>query len=80
MCTTGCPPLWEVLSYLFLIVFSFAMIGYILVWLSFWKLSTIPLDTLIFFIGFCAIIVFCCLSVRMQLIARLCRRASDMSG
>jgi len=24
--------------------------------------------------------VFCCLSVRMQLIARLCRRASDMSG
>jgi len=47
----------EVLSYLFLIVFSFAMIGYILLWLSFWK-GPVPLDVFFYFFAFSAIIAY----------------------
>jgi len=54
---TDCPPFWEVLSYLFLIVFSFAMMGYILVWFSFWK-GPVPLEILFYFPAFSAIIVY----------------------
>jgi len=55
---TDCPPLWEVLSYLFLIVLSFAMIGYFLVWLSLWKACPVPLEVFFYLLAFSAIIVY----------------------
>jgi hypothetical protein len=55
-----CPPFLEVLSYLFCIVFSFAMIGYILVWLSFWKPDNIPVEALVCFLAFGVMILYSC--------------------
>jgi len=56
---TGCPPFREVLSYLFAMVFSFAMIGYTLLWISTWKPNIVPLNAIIYFLAFSAIIVYC---------------------
>ncbi len=56
---TGCPPFFDVLSYLICIVISFAMIGYLLLWLSLAVLQTLPLNVLAFFLVFGAMIVYC---------------------
>ena len=40
---TGCPPFFDVLSYLICIVLSFAMIRYMLLWLSLAGPQTVPL-------------------------------------
>jgi predicted membrane channel-forming protein YqfA (hemolysin III family) len=63
---TGCPPFFDVLSYLICTVLSFAMIGYLLLWLSLAAPQTIPLNILVFFLVFGVMIVYC--------IARLGRR------
>lgn len=56
---TGCPPFLDVLSYLICIVLSFAMIGYLLLWLSLAGPQTIPLNVLVFFLAFGVMIVYC---------------------
>jgi hypothetical protein len=56
---TGCPPFFDVLSYLICIVLSFGMIGYLLLWLSLAAPQTIPLNALVFFLVFGAMIVYC---------------------
>ena len=52
----GCPPFSEVLSYLFSIILSSGMIGYLLLWLSAWNLQTVPLNAFVFLLSLCAII------------------------
>ena len=56
---TGCPPFFDVLSYLICIVLSFVMIGYLLLWLSLAVPQTIPLNVLVFFLVFGVMIVYC---------------------
>jgi hypothetical protein len=55
-----CPPFLEVLSYLFCIIFSFAMIGYILLWLSYWKPDRTPVEALVSFLAFGGMILYSC--------------------
>lgn len=52
----GCPPFFEVLSYLFSIILAFGMIGYLLLWLSVTELQAVPPDALVFLLALCAII------------------------
>jgi hypothetical protein len=59
----GCPPFLEVLFNLFCIVLSFAMIGYILIWLSTTRPEIVPPEVYMVLLAFGAIIVYC--SVRL---------------
>jgi len=56
---TGCPPFLEVLSCLFSIILSFAMMGYLLLWLSAWGKEAVLLNMMVFFIAFGVMIVYC---------------------
>jgi hypothetical protein len=56
---TTCPPFLEELSYLSSIILSFAMIGYILLWLFFWKPDVVPVNAFVGFIAFGGVIGYC---------------------
>lgn len=47
-----------VLSYLFCIILSLAMIGYLLLWLSAWNVQVIPFEVWVLFLVFGTIIVY----------------------
>jgi hypothetical protein len=53
---TDCPPAWEILSYLFCIILSVAMIWYIHLAVNFWNIGAVPLYAIFSFIWFCIII------------------------
>jgi len=53
---TDCPPVWEILSYLFCIILSVAMIWYIHLAVNFWNMRAVPLYAIFAFIWFCIII------------------------
>jgi hypothetical protein len=55
---TGCPRLWEVLSYLFCIILSFAMILYIHLLLAAAGMAGLPLAMLVYLLGFCVIVLY----------------------
>ncbi|MFA5267147.1 MAG: hypothetical protein WC379_04180 [Methanoregula sp.] len=55
---TGCPPFTDVLSLLFCIILSFAMILYLRIWISALQVQAIPLETWAFLFAFCAIIAY----------------------
>jgi hypothetical protein len=54
----GCPPFFEVLTYLICMVLSFGLIGWILIWISVGKTSTVPFEIVIYLFALAVIIVY----------------------
>jgi hypothetical protein len=65
---TDCPPAWEILSYLFCIILSVAMIWYIHLAVNFWNTGAIPLYAIFAFIWFCIIIWYAAVQLVLLLL------------
>jgi hypothetical protein len=76
---SGCPPFSEVLSYLFAIILSCAMIGYILLWLSASNLTNSPVNALAAPVVFALLILYSLFRLARELFPARLKRCKACS-